>query len=93
MNRYTSDSAKTNLMTKYTLIIVETEIFTSFCHDDPHGDYRAYGAILAEEAQKLHHKNISLSAYMAYTHVIQKTNEYLTIKVRREVVGCSPFEF
>ena len=56
-------------------------------------DIEGSGAILAEEAQKLHNKNISLSTYMAYTHVIQKTNEYLTIKVRREVVGCSPFEF
>ena len=93
MNRYTSDSAKTNLMTKYTLIIVETEIFTSFCHDDPYGHYRVYGAILAEAAQKLHYKNISLSMYMAYTHVIQKTNEYLTIKVRQEVVVCSRFKF
>ena len=51
-NRYTSDNGKTNIPTKYILIIVETEIFTSFCHDDPYGHYRVYGAILAEAAQK-----------------------------------------
>ena len=56
-------------------------------------DIEGSGAILAEAAQKLYNKNISLSMYMAYTHVIQKTNEYLTIKVWQEVVVCSRFEF
>ena len=56
-------------------------------------DIEGSGAILAEAAQKLYNKNISLSMYMAYTHVVQKTNEYLTTKVRQKGIGCSPFEF